>query len=37
VGLDYPDGQVIVSGRLEIVRGDADRLVYRLRDTKLED
>jgi hypothetical protein len=36
-GLDYLDGQVVLSGRLEIVRGDADGLVYRLRDARLED
>jgi hypothetical protein len=36
-GLDYLDGQVVLRGRLEIVRGDADGLVYRLRNTRLED
>jgi hypothetical protein len=34
-GADYREDQVIVSGRLEIVRGDEDGLVYRLEEARL--
>jgi uncharacterized protein len=34
-GVDWHDDQVVVSGRLEVVRGDADGLVYRLHEARL--
>jgi hypothetical protein len=34
-GVDWHDDQVVVSGRLEVVHGDADGLVYRLHEARL--
>ena len=36
-GVDWLDEQVTVSGRLEVVRNDLDRLVYRLHEARLAD
>lgn len=36
-GLDYAEEQVVVSGRLEVVRNDENGLVYRLHDAALVD
>ena len=33
-GVDWHDDQVVVSGRLEVVHGDADGLVYRLHEAR---